>query len=961
MRPLVLLLALLCSTRTTDASNRIQILDSLASIIDLIDYDESKTWAQKIEALGVIKDTVVDVYGPMSEAYAFVVHKVGVFQYMKGALEDRSGFLEALHSFRAALRIRESLLIADDSLLTVEIINGLNNIGACQLELNRKYEALETLKRNWLFCESRMHFLFPPDLLFLNLQLARAYLDIGDFDNALFYFQRLGDRAQGLISEYDEVKPYIYRAAIESSIFKIFEMGDIEGPLADLIVCTEDLDCSDEESCVLRANALHNLAFVHKEQGSYDEAIRFCNEAIGINQKISRFHLLAANFQLLGIVHRLNGDYDRAESSLQKSYGLYQGLKDSMRMIIVNDDLSDLYFEKSMFKMSLEHDDLVLGYLLEEGVNSTLKSLPSLSDTNVLPEKNTLLTILHSKSTTLLKLYEIEGDPKYLHSAYQHLKLADQVIDRMRGEFIADASKVSLVDRAKPVYEKGLEVCWELYQLQPSDSILTQAFEFAEKSKAIILQEAVRTTRAKSTIDPDLAALEKDYNLKANYYEKQVALNRGEGSPGDVNYLDSLLLYRRKREEVVSQIREQHPDYYGFIFDRATRSPAEVQGALAPDQALIEYFVGDSSLYAFTVTSDSVVFTRAAIDFDRRAWGKTFTESIVQQDTAFMATSHQMYQRLIAPIEDIITLPERLIVVPDDVISTIAFDALLTKPPPVGRFSFAAFKDYLIHDHQISYAFSATTLLERPVPQEEPVRSFLGVAPLFTKGVEIDDAYFQQLEGNVQQVEQVGRRFPDREIFSEYTSAESLYAEVGKYDVLHFATHAKADVEDGNLSYILLGPADSAKLYVNDLYTYDLNAEMTVLSACQTGAGPIYRGEGVISLARGFAYAGSVAVITSLWNVREDANQSLMESFYEGLDSGLPKDEALRQAKLSFLASASGEHSALAHPYYWAPMVCIGDPRPYRVASFPWLFLVLGAASVVIGAVVWQLRLRNRS
>ncbi len=936
------------------------LIDSLDEIIDVIDYDVQLTWDQKISSLASIGDSVASRYGSRSRAFAHVVHRKGVFEYIYGIEGVRTSFRRARESFEEALAIRMSYLEEADSLLFINILNGMNNIGICQIELSMKYEALETLKRSVSFVERYRENIYPPDVLLLYLQLARAYADIGDFDNALLYFERLRGEAEDLSERHDIAQSYSFRAAIESSIYRIFHMGDIQTPLHLLDVTVNALSCDSREFCALLANALHNLAFVHKEHADYNEAMQFCKEAVNINRQIEENQSLAANYQLLGILYRLNGNFASSEDALRKSQSLFRDLQDSLRMVMVSDDFGDLFFDRHMFEQSLEHDDFVLDYLMQRG-GSQLGFQDKVGEEAILPDKDLILTSLESKSTTLLKLYEIEGDPKYLHSAYEHLKLADEVIDRMRGEFIADASKVSLVDRAKPVYEKALEVCWELYQLQPADSILTQAFEFAEKSKAIILQEAVRTTRAKSTIDPELAALEKDYNLKANYYEKQVALNRGEGSPGDANYLDSLLLYRRKREVVVAQIREQHPDYYGFIFDRATRSPAEVQRALAPDQALIEYFVGDSTLYAFTATSDSVIFTRAAIDFDRQAWGKTFTESIVQQDTAFMATSHQMYQRLIAPIEDIITLPERLIIVPDDVISTIAFDALITKPPPEGRFSFAAFKDYLIHDHQISYAFSATTLLERPAPQEEPVRSFLGIAPQFAKGIEIGDAYFQQLEGNVEQVEEVSSHFPQREILSGNTSSAVLYSEAGQYDILHFATHAKADVEDGNLSYILLGPADSSKLYVNDLYAYDLNAEMTVLSACQTGAGPIYRGEGVISLARGFAYAGSVAVITSLWNVREDANESLIQRFYEGLDSGLPKDEALRRAKLSFLASASGEHSALAHPYYWAPMICIGDPRPYRIASFPWLFLVLGAASVVIGAVVWQLRLRNQS
>ena len=106
---------------------------------------------------------------------------------------------------------------------------------------------------------------------------------------------------------------------------------------------------------------------------------------------------------------------------------------------------------------------------------------------------------------------------------------------------------------------------------------------------------------------------------------------------------------------------------------------------------------------------------------------------------------------------------------------------------------------------------------------------------------------------------------------------------------MHLATHSKADNENGDLSFILFGETDSTKLYAKNIYEIPLAADMVVLSACQTSAGPIHRGEGVMSLARSFIYAGASSVITSLWNVREESNNEIILKFYENIKEGMPK------------------------------------------------------------------------
>ena len=113
-------------------------------------------------------------------------------------------------------------------------------------------------------------------------------------------------------------------------------------------------------------------------------------------------------------------------------------------------------------------------------------------------------------------------------------------------------------------------------------------------------------------------------------------------------------------------------------------------------------------------------------------------------------------------------------------------------------------------------------------------------------------------------------------------------------------------------------------LFIKDVYNLELNADLVVLSACQTGIGKLQRGEGIISLARAFAYAGAKSIVTTLWNVNDVKTKDLMIDFHLKLKNGADKDVALFQAQKKYLETHKGE---LANPYYWAPFISIGNKQ----------------------------------
>ena len=159
-------------------------------------------------------------------------------------------------------------------------------------------------------------------------------------------------------------------------------------------------------------------------------------------------------------------------------------------------------------------------------------------------------------------------------------------------------------------------------------------------------------------------------------------------------------------------------------------------------------------------------------------------------------------------------------------------------------------------------------------------------------------------------------------------ATETTFKEIAPdANIIHLATHAIIDDEQPLYSKFVFtkeeGSNDDGFLNTYELYNMQLNANLAVLSACNTGSGKLSRGEGIMSLARGFMYSGCPSVITSLWSVDDKSTAVIMKHFYEGLAKGLSKDEALRASKLSYLKNADEIKS---NPFYWAGFILIGNP-----------------------------------
>ena len=383
------------------------------------------------------------------------------------------------------------------------------------------------------------------------------------------------------------------------------------------------------------------------------------------------------------------------------------------------------------------------------------------------------------------------------------------------------------------------------------------------------------------------------------------------------------------------------------------RDIQEVQNQLLCDtsknKALLEYFVGDSTIYAFLITSNNIQLQSIPNTEKLKQQINDFQKSISitpvshrQIFDVYAKNALELYQKLLVTPFNTKTLNQiqELYIIPDDYLYKIPFEALLTQAPDEGQDNGMRYKtlNYLIRKHTISYAYSATLLLESLQERTYTPKykgTLLGFAPSFGGGQsdmrDCEGEILRDLKDGEAEVDTISQIVGGQALMQTKANKQAFLEEARNYQILHLSTHACAD----NTNY------ETNRIYFADSYLLNrelsqlrLQADLAVLSACLSGSGFIQKSEGVMSLARAFLYAGCPSVVSSLWNVEDKKTSELMKEFYINLKEGQSKSSALQNAKYAFLENA--KNNVNAHPFYWAAFIQMGNPNAIVLEGNSW-------------------------
>ncbi len=733
----------------------------------------------------------------------------------------------------------------------------------------------------------------------------------------------------------------------------------------------------------------NSLAILYKRKGELQKALEYHQKGLSVYKSIvgERHPFVGLYYRNIGDVYRLMEKKDLTVEYYLKSIAVLKNIFGEKHQAIC----ATYVYLARMYDEQGDYDHSLLYFHLGAVANTFNFSNP---DPYTTPTVSNCLGIgdqwivINGKAMALMKKYENSKkltDLKFAYSCYQVL---DSLLDLSRDAARNENDKVIRGEFSVMSYEGGIDASLKLHQISHDPHYLAMAFYFSEKNKVGTLKQMMRDIAAKriGIIPDELLSLEK--RVKANKSSLQSALlqekNKTVSDTAKMKDLTSQLFdINRQFDSLTNSLEKNYPQYYELKYQHTEIGLSSLQRQIKRGSMVLEYFEGVKNIYVFAITSDQChtftipndsVFSdqltnlRKALVLDEHANPTTATKSFTQFNESAFGLYNLLVKNSFENIKqksDITTL----IIIPDGRLNYIPFDVLLQTEASVPVGNYADLK-YLIKDYTIAYGYSATLTFEENAKARtaSSKRGLISFAPSYEKPDSVHALALGRLRDDVlplkwNQKEVItlsGIMNNDHFLASEAT--ESQFKKMGgQYNVIHLAMHALIDDEDPmNSKLVFSNQTDSTEdsyLHAFELYNMELHAQLVVLSACNTGYGTLRKGEGLMSLARAFAYAGIPSVVMTQWKVDDHATGELMEYFYQNLAEGMNKSEALRKAKLKYLSTAN---PAAAHPFFWASFVNIGDDRPVIESSNYWYWFIGLVMLLVLFSVVWKISRKSK-
>jgi CHAT domain-containing protein len=569
------------------------------------------------------------------------------------------------------------------------------------------------------------------------------------------------------------------------------------------------------------------------------------------------------------------------------------------------------------------------------------KTLIENPDSNYFYPENTLKEIFDGRANQFI----IEGD---LENAIKNYELAFKVEAILRASYVTQNSKIIQQQENRNRSEVCIDLCDALYLKTKNKYWIEKAFLFAEQSKSVILQEANRQSFIKSKFKNDSLFLAKnETNFRIAQVNNSIVQEELKGVAANTNILSKLTKERfdltNKTNLLEAKIQQKYSNL-GLNHKSEISLKKLKDSILSKNELLIEFFDGKKNVSIFYIEKGKSIkmkrfkkdatFKKVLADF--LAFFSDGRGSKLQNNVAeYTDLGYKLYQKLVDG-----ALQKYTIIIPDGLFSFIPFDALITEQTTSLNFDKLP---YLLHKSILSYAYSATIFTELKSMKNTNTSGFIGFFPVF----ENNPRNLATLNYTLQEANSIKKEVKGAFLISSKATKKNFTNKTKNKKIIHLSTHASSGDYEQTPSIEFYDET----LYLPEIYGYNLNADLMVLSACETGLGTLRKGEGAMSLARGFMYAGVKNLIVSLWKVNDKATEIIMSDFYMNFFKSHHKSLSLHQAKETYLSS-SEISSIKKSPYYWASFVYIGNVTPTEKQDILLVWLLILGMLVISGIIL---------
>lgn len=793
--------------------------------------------------------------------------------------------------------------------------------------------------------------------------VARFYTEKGDYDKALLYFEQALQTAQQAFHQ----NPHPLTVSIYEHMGNcVGKMGNIKAEIEFYQKAAQISSDFYKSDNIRTAELQQKIGWWYaRNPKDYHQAITYFEQSVAICQSIvGKEHTLMANsYNAIGECYlHLNkplSAYGYLTKSLEQiekvsSIEIHPEAANAFNL------LASYYITQKNYPKAATYCQKALISLIVDYHNTDIYDTPTIDKNYHLALD--LLKVLQNKAQVLLALHHQTNHLLNLKVAFDTYQCIIYLLGEVRHSYSHEGSKLTLVQNYVHIYEQSIAVANQLYKLNGDIHYLHKCFSFAEKSRSLLLLSAIKDAEAKiiANIDPQLLEQEKQLRLELSYLDEQLYREQIKGV--ETEYLRNLQKQRFDRtesyEKLVANLEKDYPHYYQLKYNVKTVSVNAIQQHLqkCPHKVVIEYLVGKDVLYVFSIGVNHYQLHTLPKPTNLDYQIAEFSEALNALNyEEYVEYGCQLYQILLQPV--IAQLPQngipsaaattQLIIIPDQTLYYLPFEALLTHTPD-NNTDYSKLP-YLLHEYNISYHYSVTLLAEsmlKPLHNKEQINNFIGFAPVYAydrplsrgasefndgalavRTAQVNGKKYRELvysEVELKNIEDLFKKnlSPAQLFLHAEASVDNFVQNAKKYKYVHIAAHGIINKLQPKLSGILLSPNNETEtegmLYMDETYHLDLNADLLVLSCCETGLGQLIPGEGMMAINRGFLYAGAKNIIFTLFKVYDSESCLLTQYLFEEILNKQTYANALSAAKRKLLTQPGST------PKSWAGFVLLG-------------------------------------
>ena len=719
----------------------------------------------------------------------------------------------------------------------------------------------------------------------------------------------------------------------------------------------------DESAC------LNNIGILYRRIGNFSRSLEYLKRALLLDTELENQIYVSQDMNNIGTTYRLNsvltGDMTFMGKALDyylESLNIARISSDKKTEIEVLNNIGVVYsalknFDKALkyFHLSVsltkEFTYLEASCMILNNIARVHLEMSAFKEAEKLYEQTIELGLLLGRGYILWEAYYglglcYEHEQKMME-AMESYTASLRCIDRIRSRISLDSFKAGFVRDKIKVYESLINLLYRAGQKSDLEFNTQEIFKIIEQAKARAFLESLGESRIDlvKQLSPELDQKERRITSEISFLIQRLSEpDLTEEKRQELN--ENLREAEERYIFLLSWIRAENPNVLSLVSPEPIPLERVQRDLLDNESAVVEYFLGEKVSYGLVITKTQahvfILPSREKIEESLRAYLKILSDHPQGKFIGTLA-ANRLYESLLSPVEKTI-MPsiEHLIIVPDGVLYYLPFETLKL-PNGKGQHE----NNYLVERFKISYTPSCSSLLyllERKASIISSPRILVFGSPslngedskktTFSRQVSlIKNLYADQgfdlspLPFSRKEARNVVKYFPkeNRQIYIDKQANEAFIKTISleDYQVIHFACHGLLDEYSPFRSALVLARGkrgdEDGFLQVREIFNLKMNAEMIVLSACQTGKGRLEHGEGVLGLPRIFFYIGARSVLTTLWKIHDKSTSKFMDLFYEHLFRGYSKAQALQMAKLRMIKSR------FSHPHHWAAFVLNGD------------------------------------